>query len=78
MSKYLIHTKSPKRRAHIWNGQDTSCRMASTGGLILDKYVVLDDADGREICQMCKNAIVKSDAIGSVDTRSFGLLSCLF
>lgn len=41
---------------HIWNGHDTACRMASTGGLNLEKYVEYNGeipANG-VICAMCR------------------------
>ena len=64
---YLIKrgTKAGKKRvAHIWTGEDTACRMASTGGLNLSKYLVAANplhishrAEKTElpICQMCKS-----------------------
>jgi hypothetical protein len=39
---------------HIWNGRDTACRMASTGGLKLTGYEVCDVPGDRELCQMCE------------------------
>ena len=55
MNFYLIPQKGLKKRAHIWNGADTACRMASTGGLKMDRYTVSDMTEGREVCQMCQN-----------------------
>ena len=55
--KYLIRTKGGKiqrSRAHLWDGIDTVCHMASTGGLNLKKYGLSDDPCGHEICFMCE------------------------
>ncbi len=52
---YLVR-KPPKKRkvAHLWNGKDTVCRMATTGGLALAKYHVVDSVHPDEpICHMC-------------------------
>ena len=43
-----------KKRAHIWIGRDTACRMASTGGLSMRKYMVADSPDERSVCYMCE------------------------
>lgn len=53
--KYLIRTKGKNKAAHIWTGQDTVCRMWSTGGI--DKrrmYDVHDDNKGLRICHICE------------------------
>lgn len=49
---YLIR-KKPGGKAHFWEGTDTRCRMASTGGLSMRKYVVTEHPNGRPICHMC-------------------------
>lgn len=58
--KYLVR-KSGNGPAHYWNGQDTACRMASTGGLTPRKYVVRDSSNGRPICQMCQSVSRRAD-----------------
>lgn len=56
MTMYLIKLRKQKGRAHIWNGVDTLCRMASTGGLGQKiGYVIRPDAAGRPVCQLCAN-----------------------
>lgn len=57
--KYLIRKKGGGK-AHYWEGSDTRCRMASTGGLSRRKYVVTDNPNGRRICHMCN---LKSDGL---------------
>ena len=42
-----------KHKAHLWDGTDTVCRMASTGGLKMDTYKVFDSHNGKEICRIC-------------------------
>ena len=46
-----------KATAHIWMGTDTACRMWSTGGIKNKQMKVLDDRDGRRICQNCESRI---------------------
>ena len=41
MDLFLVRRNKP-RVAHIWTGDDTACRMYSTGGLEKLKYVVAD------------------------------------
>lgn len=49
---YLIR-KGKARVKHIWNGEDTRCRMASTNGLNLRRYQVVEQS-GLRLCQMCR------------------------
>lgn len=52
---YLIRKQLKKKTvAHLWDGLDTECRMASTGGLRMKRYEVYSDPRGREICYMCR------------------------
>lgn len=64
MQRYLIrHRRNPitgenviySKVAHLWLGSDTACKMASTGGLSLKKYMICNDYFGLSICQMCRN-----------------------
>jgi len=53
--QFLIRKHQNKiKRAHIWLGLDTACKMASTGGLKLSRYKVTDLTYGYEICKMCQ------------------------
>jgi len=51
--RYLIRRRGKIKAAHFWNGADTSCRMASTGGLKLDRFDLFDTPEGLKICHMC-------------------------
>jgi len=51
---FLIRRDGKKQRAHIWTGDDTACRMWSTGGLKQDRFEVCDNPRDREICFMCR------------------------
>lgn len=58
--KYLLRKRGLSNPAHYWTGNDTVCRLASTGGLKPGGFRVLDDApDGRDICLMCQNNLKK-------------------
>lgn len=52
-SAYLV----PRKRgsaAHYWNGDDSLCRMFSTGGLSKSNYLVSGDVAGRKVCALCR------------------------
>jgi len=53
---YLIRKQGKSKVAHLWNDRDTYCRMASTGGLNLKKYKIINYLNGYRICTMC-NAV---------------------
>jgi hypothetical protein len=56
LERYLVRKKGGGK-THLWDGSDTKCRMASTGGLLMRKYVVSDVSCGRPICHMCQVAV---------------------
>ncbi len=51
---FLIRNRGKKVKAHIWLGNDTACRMYSTGGLRQPRYEVHETSCGRPICTMCQ------------------------
>ena len=54
--EYLVNTKKRKSVAHCWDGNDTRCKMASTGGLDVKKMKVLSSNSGFRICKLCQSA----------------------
>lgn len=52
--EYLVSRNSTSRRAHLWTGFDTVCRMYGTKGLRKKKYVVQPDANEQAVCSMCE------------------------
>ena len=61
---YLIKTVFTKRKymkrklvAHLWDGEDTMCKMASTGGLNVKYFDVFDEAKGCDVCKNCINVM---------------------
>jgi hypothetical protein len=54
--RYLV-SKKKKSVAHIWTGNDTACRMYSTGGMSKFKKSVSDNTHGKPICTMCQSAV---------------------
>lgn len=64
---FLIRKKSPKS-AHIWNNNDTVCRMYSTGGLNKKKYKVVKDTDVK-LCKICE-AVAKKNKISKIKKYS--------
>lgn len=54
---FLVPRRGAKKRAHIWVGRDTLCRMASTGGLNPRRYAVQQHPDNRQLCFMCAQAL---------------------
>lgn len=59
--KYLIRDRGKIRAAHYWTGNDTYCKMASTGGLNKKGYSIFEDDKGLKICSMCKAISLKGD-----------------
>ena len=59
MTEYLIRGKGKNPRAHVWTGNDTVCRMWSTGGLRQSNYSVHSELGGLEICSMCRGAALE-------------------
>lgn len=54
---YLLDGRKPKGAYHRWTGQDTACRMWSTGGLKQSKpsWVFVSVAPPvRSLCHMCR------------------------
>jgi hypothetical protein len=52
--KYLISRKGKKTKAaHLWDGEDTQCRMFSTGHWNLKGFIISDSNYGLKICNMC-------------------------
>lgn len=59
---FLIRNKGNKKSAHYWNGNDTVCRLWSTGGMNQKRgWTVHTDRCGFPICTMC--AIVRAKQI---------------
>jgi hypothetical protein len=47
--------------AHIWTGNDTVCRMCSTGGLKRKNYIVVNEKSGREVCSICLDIEIRKN-----------------
>lgn len=56
LSGFLFNEIKPKGKYHYWSGQDTACRLWSTGGIKQDRagWTVTDKPPARELCHMCK------------------------
>lgn len=52
--KYNKRIERPTGKTHVWTGNDTMCRMWSTGGLV-KRYYYFYDNPPTDICQNCKN-----------------------
>ena len=59
---YLTRKRKP-RVAHLWDGEDTYCRMHSTGGLNPEKFGVSSSAHGLPICAMCQHVREDDEAV---------------
>lgn len=73
---YLVNGRCKSARSHLWNGKDTLCRMASTGGLGRDYRkrwrVSCEPVEDQQICALCydrKQAALPRDA-GLREARS--------
>jgi hypothetical protein len=61
---FLIRKTGAKAKAHIWNGNDTACRMWSTGGLKKSRYEERVDPGAHEICSMCQGVTLMTELYG--------------
>lgn len=57
--EYLYNKKKQGTAAHIWLGDDTACRMVSTGGIRRGKKEIHRELDHRRVCLMCQNNLLK-------------------
>lgn len=60
---FLVRKPCKKKRlvAHIWTGEDTACRMWSTGGIPhKERYETSIDQRGAPICTMCRANAARS------------------
>jgi len=61
----------PQPPAHLWDGEDTACRMWSTGGISRHtSYRVSDTPEGRPICGVCE----EKTRAGSAPAEPFDVL----
>ena len=52
--QYYYNPEKKSTAAHIWTGNDTACKMLSTGGMKPGKKQLLEELNGRKLCQMCQ------------------------
>lgn len=66
---FLIRKTGAKVKAHLWNGEDTLCRMYSTGGMKRNRFWVAPNAGLHEICHMCSCVQLRDAGLpsGSID-----------
>ena len=69
--KFLYNAKKTTSAAHIWTGNDTACRMWSTGGFLMGNKKLHDDAGKRRICMMCQSQFKKYE-LAKATPVSFG------
>lgn len=52
--QYLLN-RIKASKAHIWDGEDTVCRMWGTGGLLQSAYEVVSEPGAKGVCSMCQS-----------------------
>jgi len=52
--QFYFNPKKKTTVAHIWTGEDTACKMLSSGGMRPGKKEVSERVDGRPVCEMCR------------------------
>lgn len=52
--QYYYNPEKKNTAAHIWVGDDTACKMLSTGGMKPGKKQIQDKVDTRQVCAMCE------------------------
>lgn len=63
--KYLIRNRKPNkipRLAHVWLNNDTACTMASTKGLYVENYKIIEEWAGR-LCTHCDAVYNKRNVV---------------
>lgn len=53
---YMVLCKElgfPNGKSHVWTGNDTLCRMWSTGGLNRERYWKFFESPPTEMCHQC-------------------------
>ena len=50
-----------KNMAHVWTGEDTLCKLYSSGALSKSEKIISDTSKGKNICQNCLNKLGKSN-----------------
>ena len=50
-----------KNMAHVWTGDDTLCRLWSSGALANSPKIIKDTSGGMKVCQNCLNKLGKSN-----------------
>ncbi len=77
--QYLIRDKGKNKAYHIWTGDDTACRMWSTGGMQKKKgYTLHDETMGLRLCCMCENnALAKGLIVDELEAQSVRILRSL-
>ena len=54
---YIYSVRKKSRVCHMWDGQDTLCRLWSTGGIQSpSRYRWANQTGGRPVCHMCSNS----------------------
>jgi hypothetical protein len=54
--QYYFNPKKKSTVAHIWTGEDTACKMLSTGGIKPGRKQITDKVNDRPICMMCRES----------------------
>jgi hypothetical protein len=57
--QYLLNPRKKISAAHLWLGNDTACKMYSTGGLRPERQKIFDTPMEKKICLMCSNNMRK-------------------
>jgi len=57
---YLV-SKKKNSAAHIWTGNDTACRLFSTGGMGKKRKDVSTHTYGKRVCHMCQSVMSRDD-----------------
>jgi hypothetical protein len=71
--KYLTRATRGKRKvAHLWNGDDTVCRMWSTGGMLgknIKRFTLSDKLGVYSVCFMCQQNLGPKPKVETINTR---------
>ena len=71
---YIRRAKGKKAKDHIWTGEDTACRMWSTGGLKIGQKWIKEDRPLHPVCTMCRVNSGKGESFGFSETKDESVL----
>ena len=73
---YLFRINNKKQKVHIWNGEDTLCKMWSTGGINSNSkdFSLFNSTMDKETCSLCLGKLQSSHEFFPEDTNDNSII----